>query len=51
MPGTNICERCGQRKKSERHDCTPSAVEKQQRIKEKFGQLPSDIAPPSDEEE
>jgi ribosomal protein L32 len=50
MPGTVICENCGQRKKSERHHCTPSAVEKQERIEEQFGNLPSDLASPSDSE-
>jgi hypothetical protein len=50
MPGTNICEKCGQRRKSERHDCTPSAVEKQERIEEKFGNLPSDLGEPEDNE-
>lgn len=50
MPGTNICENCGQRKKSERHHCTPSAVEKQDRIDERFGELPSDINSSSDED-
>lgn len=50
MPGTNICETCGQRKKSERHHCTPSAVRKQERVRERFGELPSDLRAPDDEE-
>lgn len=51
MPGTVICSKCGQRKKSERHHCTPSAVEKQKRIREQFGELPSDLGYTEDEEE
>lgn len=51
MPGTVICETCGQRKKSERHHCTPSAVEKQERIRKRFGELPSDLGYVDEEEE
>ncbi len=51
MPGTVICPDCGQRKKSERHHCTPSAVRKQERIRERFGELPSDLGYTADEDE
>lgn len=51
MPGTVICPDCDQRKKSERHHCTPSAVEKRKRIRRRFGELPSDLGYNEDEDD
>ncbi len=37
MPATVICTKCGQRKKSQLHHCTPNKVEQYQKLKDKFG--------------
>lgn len=39
MPATVICPDCGQRRKSALHHCIPNSVEKQDRLKEKFGEF------------